>query len=71
MVLIAKPSELSLTQALRQVVEKGFGLEGLQPSLAERNPGLPVDCLDPRLIPIPLLVAPHGWAPQDLSLIHI
>ena len=57
MVLIAQPSERSLTQALRQVVERGFGLEDLHPALVERNPGLPVDCLDPRLIPIPLLVS--------------
>ena len=52
MVPIAKPSKRSLTQALRQVVERGFGLEGLQPSLVARNPDLPAAFLDPRLIPI-------------------
>ena len=41
MVPIAKPSERLLTQALRQVVERGFGVEGLQPSLAARNSDLP------------------------------
>ena len=61
-------SDRSLTQALRQVVERGFGLEDLQPALAERNPGLPVACLDPRLIPIPLLVSPQSWAPQDSGI---
>ena len=58
MVPSQRGSERSLTQALRQVVEQGFGLESLQPKLAERNPGLRVAFLDPRLIPIPLLVTP-------------
>ena len=65
---IAQPSDRSLTQALRQVVERGIGLEDLQPSLAERNPGLPVACLDPRLIPIPVLVSPQSWAPRDSGI---
>ena len=61
-------SDRSLTQALRQVVEHGFGLESLLPRLAERNPSMPVDCLDPRLIPIPLLVTPQSWAPKDSGI---
>ena len=68
MVPIAKPSKRSLTQALRKVVERGFGLEGLQPSLAALNPDLPKACLDPRLIPIPLLVTPQNWTPRDSGI---
>ena len=68
MVPIAQPSDRTLTQALRQVVEQGFGLEGLQAILAERNPGLPEACLDPRLIPIPLLVSPQSWTPRDSGI---
>ena len=68
MVPSQRRSDRSLTQALRQVVEQGFGLESLQPKLAERNPGLPVAFLDPRLIPIPLLVTPQSWTPRDSGI---
>ena len=68
MVSSQRRSDRSLTQALRQVVEQGFGLESLQPKLAERNPGLPVAFLDPRLIPIPLLVTPQSWTPRDSGI---
>jgi hypothetical protein len=43
-------------------------LEGLQSTLVERNPGFPVAFLDPRLIPIPLLVNPQSWSPRDCGI---
>ena len=61
-------SDRLLTQALRQVVERGCGLEDLQPALTERNPGLPVAFLDPHLIPIPLLVGAQSWTPRDSGI---
>jgi O-antigen biosynthesis protein len=68
MVSLAKHSDRVLTQALRQIVERGFGLEGLQLTLAERNPGLPKAFLDPRLVPISLLVSPQSWRPRDSGI---
>ena len=61
-------SDRSLTQALQHIVERGIGLEGLQSTLVERNPGFPVAFLDPRLIPIPLLVNPQSWTPRDCGI---
>jgi GT2 family glycosyltransferase len=68
MVPSAGRSNRSLTQALRQIVEQRLPVDDLQANLAQRNPGFPIDCLDPRLIPIELLVNPQAWTPRDSGI---
>ena len=68
MVPSAGRSNRSLTRALRQIVEQRLPVDDLQANLAQRNPGFPIDCLDPRLIPIELLVNPQAWTPRDSGI---